>query len=94
LDEYKKLLEKYFPEHWKQILVLAYGRLVYHSPMKNIEFHYHHSFMSEEYKNLKLSPKQLTVFLPEFGVQREQIISFFREFSLAQNNILFDGTDF
>ena len=93
LDEYKKLLEKYFPEHWKQILVLAYGRLVYHSPMKNIEFHYHHSFMSEEYKNLKLSPKQLTVFLREFGVQREQIISFFREFSLAQNNILFDGTD-
>lgn len=93
LEQYKILLKKHFPEHWKQILVLAYGRMVYHSPMKNMEFHYHHSFMSVQYKGLKLSPKQLTVFLREFGVQREQIISFFKEFSSGHNNILFDGTD-
>ncbi len=93
LGQYKVLLEKHFPEHWKQILVLAYGRMVYHSPMKNMEFHYYHSFMSVQYRGLKISPRQLTVFLREFGVQREQIISFFKEFSKGQNNILFDGTD-
>jgi hypothetical protein len=93
LGDYEVLLKKHFPGHWKQILVLAYGRMVHHSPMKNMEFHYHHSFMSEKYKGLKLSPRQLTVFLREFGVQREQIISFFKEFSGAENNILFDGTD-
>ncbi len=93
LGQYEGLLKKHFPNYWKQVLVLAYGRLVYHSPMKNMEFHYHHSFMSEQYKGLKLSPKQLTVFLREFGVQREQIISFFKEFSGAENTILFDGTD-
>ncbi|GMT46130.1 MAG: hypothetical protein IEMM0006_1962 [bacterium] len=93
LEQYKTLLQKYFPEHWQKIIVLAYGRMVYHSPMKNMEFHYHHSFMSVQYKGLKLSHKQLTIFLREFGVQREQIISFFKEFSGGQNNILFDGTD-
>jgi len=93
LEQYKTLLKKHFPGHWEQIIALAYGRMVYNSPMKNMEFHYYHSFLSVEYKGLKLSPKQLTVFLREFGVQREQIISFFKEFSRAHNNILFDGTD-
>ncbi len=93
LKDYQVLLKKHFPDYWRQILVLAYSRMVYHSPMKNTEFHYHHSYMSELYKGLKLSPKQLTVFLREFGTHREQIISFFKEFSGVHNNILFDGTD-
>lgn len=93
LSEYKALLKKHFPEFWEQILVLAYGRMVYHSPMKNMEFHYHHSYLSVLYRGLKLSPKQLTVFLREFGVQRQNIVSFFHEFSGSRNNILFDGTD-
>ena len=93
LGEYETLLKKHFPEHYKQILVLAYGRLAYHSPMKNIEFHYHHSFMSEKYKGLKLSPKHLSSFLREFGTQREQVVAFFKEFKSDKDNILFDGTD-
>ncbi len=93
LGEYKVLLKKHFPDHWKQVLALAYGRMVHHSPMKNMEFHYHHSYMSELYKGLKLSPKQLTAFLREFGVQREEIVAFFKEFGGERNNILFDGTD-
>ena len=28
LKEYKTLLRKHFPDHWKQILALVYGRLV------------------------------------------------------------------
>jgi len=72
---------------------LAYGRMVYHSPMKNMEFHYYHSYLSVLYKGLKLSPKHLTAFLREFGVQRQEIVSFFKEFRGGKNNILFDGTD-
>ena len=93
LGEYETLLKKHFPDHYKQILVLAYGRLAYHSPMKNIEFHYYHSFMSEMYKGLSLSPKYLSFFLREFGARREQIITFFKEFKSDKDNILFDGTD-
>ena len=93
LGEYENLLKKHFPDHYKQILVLSYGRLAHHSPMKNMEFHYHHSFMSERYKRLKLSPKHLSGFLREFGTQREQIVAFFKEFKTEKDNILFDGTD-
>lgn len=93
LKDYEVLLKKHFPSHYKQIMILAYGRLVHQSPMKNMEFHYHHSYMSERYKRVKLSAKELTRFLREFGVQREEIISFFKEFKGTKNNILFDGTD-
>ncbi len=93
LGEYETLLKKHFPDYYKQILVLAYGRLAYHSPMKNIEFYYHHSFMSEVYKDLNLSPKYLSSFLREFGARREQVVAFFKEFKSDKDNILFDGTD-
>lgn len=93
LSKYKSILKKYFPGQWKVILALAYGRLVYHSPMKNMEFHYQHSYLSEEYHNLKLSPKNLTSFLRVLGTQRTQITNLFQEFNKAKNNILFDGTD-
>ncbi len=92
-SEYKVLLEKYFPAHWQAIMVLTYGRLAYHSPMKNMEYHYYHSYLSEQYPNLSLSPKSLSSLLREVGVQRQQITSFFKEFSKANDNILFDGTD-
>ncbi len=93
LGQYETLLKKYFPDYYKQILVLAYGRLAHHSPMKNIAFHYNHSFMSEIYKGLKLSPKHLSSFLREFGARREQVVAFFKEFNSGTDNILFDGTD-
>jgi len=93
LDEYKELLKKHFPDYWQKILVLAYARMVHHSPIKNVEFHYHHSFLSVLYKDLRLSPTQLSAFYREFGTQRENIISFFKEFSSTKDSILFDGTD-
>lgn len=92
-NEYLILLEKHLPAHWQIIIALAYGRLVYQSPMKNMEYHYYHSYLSEQYTGLSLSPKSLTTFLREIGVQRKQITSFFKEFSKANDNILFDGTD-
>jgi len=93
LNEYKLLLEKHFPEHWQIIIALTYGRLVHHSPMKNMEYHYYHSYLSEQYPKLSLSPKSLTKLLREIGVMRPQIISFCREFIKADDHILFDGTD-
>jgi transposase len=93
LSNYIELLKKHFPHHWKEILVLAYTRMAYHSPIKNVEFHYHHSYLSELYEGLNLSSKQLSTFYREFGTQRANIVSFFREFKSDNDNILFDGTD-
>jgi len=92
-SEYRVLLKKHFPNHWQVLIGLTYGRLVYHSPMKNMGFHFYHSYLSELYPGLQFSPKSLTSLLREIGVQRSQITSFFKEFSKANDNILFDGTD-
>ena len=93
LNEYAKLLKKHFPDDWKIIMALVYGRLAYQSPMKNMEFHYLNSYLSEKYKKLPLPAKQLSSFMREFGQKREEIVSFFREFKSETNNILFDGTE-
>jgi transposase len=61
--------------------------------MKNMENHYLNSYLSELYPDLKISGRNLTVHLRKIGVQRENIVEFFKEFSSANDNILFDGTD-
>lgn len=86
-------MQKHFPEQWQNILALSYGRLVYQSPVKNMNFHYMHSYLSEHYEGLSLSPKSLTGFLRELGAMRTNITDFFKEFRKANDNILFDWTD-
>ncbi len=93
LDLYPNLLQKYFPGLWQQIMVLAYGRFCYLSPLKNMELHYHHSYLSEIYKHVNVSPKQISSLLPQIGANRTAILSFFREFNITGDSILFDGTD-
>lgn len=93
LNEYEVLLKKHFPEHWQVIIALVYGRLVHHSPMKNMEFHYLQSYLSEKYPELSLSPKNLSRLLREIGTQRDKIRAFFKEFITDGDNIIFDGTD-
>jgi transposase len=93
LNEYKILLSKHFPDHWQEILTLAYCKLVHKSALKNIEFHYLHSYLSEQYPGLSLSPKNLTLLLKQIGGVRSRITTFFKEFDRSNDNILFDGTD-
>jgi len=86
-------VKKYFPDRWRQIVCLAYGRLVYQSPLKNMFFHYSHSYLSELYPDLRLSPAQTGQFLNELGGDRSLIVEYFRSFNMAGDKILFDGTD-
>lgn len=93
LAEYKQLLEKHFPEYWRTIIALAFSRFVHHSPLKNVEFHYKNSFLSEMYPDEDLSAKSLSYIIKQIGFQRDKIVDFFREFNFADDHILFDGTD-
>ena len=61
--------------------------------MKNIEFHYLHSYLSEQLPGLMLSPKSISGLLKQIGTQRSAITDFFKEFGKPNDNILFDGTD-
>ena len=86
-------LKLHFPDSWQRILCLAYGRLIYSSPLKNMAFHYSYSYLSEQYPDVDLSPKQLSYFLRELGEDRQRIVEFCRSFKVTEDCILFDGTD-
>jgi len=92
-NEYNQLLEKHFPTCWQSIVALSYGKLAFHSAMKNMKFHYQHSFLSELFPDAAISPSQLTKFLRDLGSDRRKIVDFFKEFNQANDNIIFDGTD-
>ncbi|MDR0295025.1 MAG: transposase, partial [Prevotellaceae bacterium] len=86
-------LKEYFPDSWQQLLALAYGRLVYQSPLKNMSFHYSNSFLSEQYPGIDMSAKSLSYFFRELGKDRNRLMHYCRSFKISQDCILFDGTD-
>jgi len=86
-------LKKFFPDCWQRLVALAYGRLVYQSPLNNMSFHYSHSYLSEQYSGVDLSSRSLSYFLREVGEDRNTIVEFCRSFKISQDCILFDGTD-
>lgn len=92
-DQYIDILQKHFPEHWKFIIASAYCRLAFQSPMKNYQYHFSKSFLSETYHKVGLSSSMITKKLREIGVDRQSILNFFSEFKIKKDNILFDGTD-
>lgn len=91
--DYISLIKKHFPKHYQEILVLAYCKLAYKSPLKKVSFHYYHSYFSEQFPDLKLTGKHLTSLFKEIGSDRAQITEFFKEFGIPNDSILFDGTD-
>ena len=86
-------LKEFFPDCWERLVILAYGRLVYQSPLKNMSFHYGNSYLSEEYPDIDLSGKSLSYFFRDLGQDRNKIVQFCRSFKISDDCILFDGTD-
>jgi hypothetical protein len=86
-------LKKFFPDSWQQLVALAYGRLIHQSPLKNMAFHFSHSYLSEQYSGVDLSSRSLSYFLRTLGEDRERIVEFCRSFNISDDCILFDGTD-
>lgn len=92
-SDYLELLKKHFPQHYKELIALAYCRLGFQSPLKNAEFHYVNSYLAEQMGALNLSGKSLTNFMKELGQDRQKINEFLKEFNSSQDNIIFDGSD-
>jgi len=93
LRGYTDLIKKHFPGHWKFIIASAYSRLAFQSPLKNYQYHFSKSFLSENYSRIGLSSSMITKKMREIGNNRQQILDFFSEFKVDNDNILFDGTD-
>ena len=94
LQDYGQLLKKHFPAEWQDILAVSYGRLLFQSPLKNMDFHFKNSFLSQKYTRTALSPNSIGAMLHGLGIKRERIVDFCREFNKLGGCILFDGSDF
>jgi len=86
-------LKKFFPACWQRLIILAYGRLVHQSPLKNMSFYYSNSYLSQQYPLQDVSSRSLSYFLREVGQDRNTIVEFCRSFKVCGDCILFDGTD-
>ena len=85
-------LEKLFPNEWQQIVIAAYARLVHQSPLKNIELHYEHSYLSEKFPDAPVSSKVIGSTIQQLGKKRDQIRKFFTSIKNRGEYVLIDGT--
>lgn len=92
LKENILLLEKYFPGEFATLLSAALFRLLYQSPLKNMQYYFAQSFMSEYYKSISLAPKHISALLETVGQSREKITSYFKELIKPGEHVLIDVT--
>ncbi len=85
-------LRKHFPDNYREIFALALGRLLHQAPIKNMDFIYENSILSEHYKDLDLSKNRLTTLMGELGSDRTAIADFMQGFVQGTSNIVFDAT--
>ena len=85
-------LRESFEEDWKVLYALAINRLLYQSPLKNNEFLYMESYLSEDFGDLKLDKNSLTSFIENIGRSRDKISSFMMKYVTDLKNIIFDAT--
>jgi Transposase DDE domain len=87
-------LQDAFPSYWREILIVACMRLLYQSPMKNIDFHFRHSYLSVLYPDVSVTDKKITSLLRILGNWREKIAAFFKTHIVGRRNdyMLIDAT--
>ncbi len=85
-------LKIFFKDDWQMLVSLAYARLLFRSPIKNMPFYFSNSFLSEKFKSLSLTDKKISAFIRSLGMQREMIIKYFKSFISLEQYILIDAT--
>jgi transposase len=84
-------LKQYFPEQWEWMLVALYCRLLHTSPLKNMEYYYKKSFLSEQL-NVSVSAKAISGLIKDLGVDRRPLSDYMKHLSGSENYILIDAT--
>lgn len=91
--DYIGQLKGVFPEIWQEVVSLAFIRLLYKSPIKNVGFYFNHSFLSEQYADVSLSEKRVRALYKKIGASREQVASFMGSFLKEKDMVLIDATN-
>src|SRR3989339_361229 len=66
-EKIKKNLKKVYPDFWESIFTFASLRFFENSPIKNLNYYFTHSHLSELYPNSKLRPKDIGKLLEYLG---------------------------
>lgn len=90
---YFSQISRHFGEIWQYVVAIAYTRLVYQSPICDMQRHFSHSFLSEVFPKVNLNEENVRTVLTYIGNHREICVDYFMEFIKDGDNILFDGTD-
>ena len=85
-------LKQCFPDDYREIVTLGIQRLLYRTAFRNMDFLYHNSTLSDEYKDLKLNKNNITVLLQKVGCDKANISKFLGKFIAGHKHIVFDTT--
>ncbi len=86
------MLKGIYPARWKELFVFSVFRLIYNTPIKNLQTYYATSFLSEALPDAHLSPRTVGDLLREVGKGREKTKVFLRHFLSGDDFALIDLT--
>ncbi len=92
-QEYYLEIEKVFPQTWQTVVLLAYCRLLYQSPIKNMPYHIGQSWLYEHWQPGAMTEKRISLILRELGRQREKAVSYMKAFIHEGEYLLADTTN-
>jgi transposase len=87
------LLEKVFPEIWEEIASMGFIRLMYNAPIKNMQFRFNTSYLSQVFSSISLGEKRTSALYRKIGSEREAVVSYMKNYIQDQDHIMFDGTN-
>jgi transposase len=85
-------LAEIYPGKWKELFLFSIFRLLYNSPIKNLQTYYTTSYLSEILSGAHLSTKTIGNLLRDVGKQREKIKIFLKQFIIGNDHLLVDLT--
>jgi transposase len=92
-EDHLVMLQNSFPELWQEIISLAFIRLMYQAPIKNVGYLFEKSFLSEIYQGTTLGEKRTSALYRRLGTMREQITTYMHNFISADDHVLIDATN-
>jgi hypothetical protein len=91
-EDIKKSLSQIYPDKWKEVFLFSVFRLLYTTPIKNLQLHYATSFISETLPGAHFSPKKVGDMLRDVGKERERTKLFLKQFISGSDFALVDLT--
>lgn len=86
------ILKEHFPDFWKDIVSLAFIRLMYQAPIKNTGFYFESSYLSEVFSEITLGEKRTGAMYRKLGILRERVVEYMKSFISKDDHILIDAT--